>query len=96
MAMKREYPERPFVGVSAVVFYEQSVLLARRKQNPGRGQWSLPGGVVELGETLLEALRRELPSIVNSQSKALPYHIQKSLPVGPGPVNDHGLTFELV
>jgi len=56
MAMKREYPERPFVGVSAVVFYEQSVLLARRKQNPGRGQWSLPGGVVELGEPLLEAL----------------------------------------
>ena len=58
--MKREYPERPLVGVSAVVFYEQSFLLARRKQNPGQGQWSLPGGVVELGETLLEALRREL------------------------------------
>ncbi|MCD4717631.1 MAG: NUDIX hydrolase [Desulfobacterales bacterium] len=58
--MKREYPERPFAGVSAVVFYEQSVLLARRKQNPGQGQWSLPGGAVELGETLLEALSREL------------------------------------
>ncbi|MBW1705025.1 MAG: NUDIX hydrolase [Deltaproteobacteria bacterium] len=58
--MKREYPKRPFVGVSAVVFREQSVLLARRKQDPGRGQWSLPGGVVELGETLLEALSREL------------------------------------
>jgi 8-oxo-dGTP diphosphatase len=60
MIMKREHPERPIVGVSAVVFYEQSVLLARRNQNPGRGQWSLPGGVVELGETLLEALSREL------------------------------------
>lgn len=58
--MKREHPERPFVGVSAVVFYEQSVLLARRNQNPGRGQWSLPGGIVELGETHLEALKREL------------------------------------
>jgi ADP-ribose pyrophosphatase YjhB (NUDIX family) len=58
--MKREHPERPIVGVSAVVFYEESVLLARRNQNPGRGQWSLPGGVVELGETLLEALKREL------------------------------------
>ena len=58
--MKREHPERPFVGVSAVVFHEQSVLLARRNKNPGRGQWSLPGGAVELGETLLEALSREL------------------------------------
>ena len=58
--MKREHPEHPIVGVGAVVFYGESVLLARRNQNPGRGQWSLPGGVVELGETLLEALSREL------------------------------------
>ena len=58
--MKREHPERPFVGVSAVIFHGESVLLARRNHEPGRGQWSLPGGVVELGETLLEALRREL------------------------------------
>ena len=58
--MKREHPDRPIVGVSAVIFHKQSVLLARRNQNPGRGQWSLPGGAVELGETHLEALSREL------------------------------------
>jgi len=58
--MKREYPEGPIVAVAAVIFVEGSVLLARRNQAPGRGQWSLPGGAVELGESLLEALKREL------------------------------------
>ena len=58
--MKREYPEGPIVAVAAVIFLEGSVLLARRNQDPGRGQWSLPGGAVELGEGLLEALKREL------------------------------------
>lgn len=58
--MKREYPEHPIVGVSAVIFVGQSVLLVRRINDPGKGQWSLPGGAVELGEGLLEALEREL------------------------------------
>ncbi|MBW1869329.1 MAG: NUDIX hydrolase [Deltaproteobacteria bacterium] len=58
--MKREYPEHPIVGVSAVIFVDKSVLLVRRKQEPSRGKWSLPGGAVELGESILEALAREL------------------------------------
>lgn len=58
--MKREYPERPIVGVSAVIFVDKSVVLVRRKQEPAKGQWSLPGGAVELGEGTLEALAREL------------------------------------
>jgi len=58
--MKREYPEYPIVGVSAVIFVDKSVLLVRRKQEPAKGQWSLPGGAVELGEGTLEALAREL------------------------------------
>jgi ADP-ribose pyrophosphatase YjhB (NUDIX family) len=58
--MKREYPEHPLVGVAAVVFDDASVWLARRKQEPSRGSWSLPGGLVELGEAHLEALAREL------------------------------------
>ena len=58
--MKREYPERPIVGVSAVILVDKSVLLVRRKQEPAKGQWSLPGGAVELGEGILEALEREL------------------------------------
>ena len=58
--MKREYPEGPIVGVAAVIFSGESVLMARRNQEPARGQWSIPGGGVELGESLLDALRREL------------------------------------
>ncbi len=58
--MNREYPDRPFVGVGGVIFAGDAVLLARRLNEPSKGQWSLPGGVVELGETLLDAIRREL------------------------------------
>ena len=58
--MKREYPEQPIISVGGIIFHDQSVLLVKRDQAPGRGQWSLPGGAVELGETLHEALRREI------------------------------------
>jgi ADP-ribose pyrophosphatase YjhB (NUDIX family) len=58
--MKRHYPDQPLVGVGAVIFRGQEVLLVLRGQEPARGVWSLPGGLVELGETLEEALAREL------------------------------------
>lgn len=58
--MQREYPERPLVGVGGVVIADGKVLLVRRASEPLKGQWSLPGGLVELGETLEEAVRREL------------------------------------
>ena len=57
--MKREYPDRPMVGVGAVIIEGNRVLLARRAGPPLQGQWSLPGGVVELGETLRAAAERE-------------------------------------
>ena len=58
--MKREYPESPIVGVGGVIFDGASVLLAQRGQEPGKGTWSLPGGAVELGEQLIDALKREI------------------------------------
>ncbi len=58
--MKREYPERPIVAVGGIIFHEDTVLLVKRNREPAMGQWSLPGGAVELGESLEEALKREI------------------------------------
>jgi len=58
--MIREYPDRPFVGVGAVVICDGRVLLARRGKEPRKGSWSLPGGAQKLGETVPEAARREI------------------------------------
>jgi 8-oxo-dGTP diphosphatase len=55
----REYPDRPIVGVGAVVIHLNRVLLVKRGNPPLLGEWSLPGGVVELGETLRAAAERE-------------------------------------
>lgn len=57
--MQREYPDRPIVGVGAVIIEDQRVLLVKRGRAPLLGRWSLPGGVVELGETLRAATERE-------------------------------------
>lgn len=56
----RNYPDRPIVAVGAVVLDEDRVLLVQRGQEPLKGAWSLPGGAVELGETLEAALAREV------------------------------------
>jgi 8-oxo-dGTP diphosphatase len=56
----REYPERPLVGVGGVVVLEDRVLLIRRGGPPLEGEWSIPGGMLELGESLREGVRREL------------------------------------
>ena len=58
--MTREYPLAPIVGVGAVVIHEDRALLIRRGHVPEKGQWSLPGGALEVGETLLEGVRREV------------------------------------
>lgn len=57
--MQREYPLAPIVGVGAIIIRDGRVLLVRRANEPNRGQWSIPGGIVELGETLAQAASRE-------------------------------------
>ncbi len=57
--MKREYPDSPLVGVGAVIIEDGRVLLVKRGHPPLAGEWSIPGGVMELGETLREAAIRE-------------------------------------
>jgi mutator protein MutT len=60
MPERREYPERPIIGVGGVVISDGRVLLVRRGGLPLQGQWSIPGGILEVGETLTEGVRREL------------------------------------
>ena len=56
----REYPDAPRVGVGAVVLDGDRVLLVQRGRPPSQGKWSLPGGLVHLGERLEDAVRREV------------------------------------
>ncbi|MFH1803559.1 MAG: NUDIX hydrolase [Pseudomonadota bacterium] len=56
----RTFPRRPIVGVGAVVWRDDAVLLIRRGNPPKAGQWSLPGGAQELGETVQQAVIREV------------------------------------
>jgi 8-oxo-dGTP diphosphatase len=60
MASGREYPERPVVGVGGVIIDQRRALLIRRGSEPLLGEWSIPGGTLELGETLEEGVAREL------------------------------------
>ena len=60
LGMTTEYPDRPVVGVGAVVVKDGKALIVKRAHEPRKGEWSLPGGRVELGETLIEAVRREI------------------------------------
>lgn len=57
---RREFPEAPIVGVGAVVLERNRILLVRRGKEPMKGEWSIPGGALELGETLKAAVRREV------------------------------------
>jgi len=58
--MAREYPDRPVVGVGGVVIEDRRALLIKRGSEPLLGQWSIPGGTLELGESLQEGVAREL------------------------------------
>src|ERR1700691_5274753 len=60
ISVRREYPQAPIVGVGAVVIDGTKVLLVRRGNEPLKGEWSLPGGALELGETLQQGVVREV------------------------------------
>jgi 8-oxo-dGTP diphosphatase len=59
-AESRRYPTRPFLGVGALIFEGRNILLVERAKEPLKGYWSLPGGIVEAGEKLEDAIRREV------------------------------------
>nr|HEV7954329.1 NUDIX hydrolase [Candidatus Acidoferrales bacterium] len=60
MTTKREYPDLPMVGVGGVVIQNGRALLIRRGTEPMKGEWSIPGGMLEVGETLVQGVEREL------------------------------------
>lgn len=58
--MRRIYPKQPLVGVGVIIIGQCKILLEKRKNEPGRGQWSIPGGLVELGESVEQTAIREV------------------------------------
>lgn len=58
--MSRQYPKKPIVGVGAIIIEGEQILLEKRKNSPSKGKWSVPGGLVDLGETVEEAVIREV------------------------------------
>jgi len=58
--LRRLYPDQPVVGVGAVIICNGRILLEKRKGEPGRGKWSIPGGLVELGESAEQTVIREV------------------------------------
>jgi ADP-ribose pyrophosphatase YjhB (NUDIX family) len=59
-SIRRQYPDRPIASVAAIVLRNERVLLVKRAKPPSQGLWSIPGGVVELGESFRETAEREL------------------------------------
>lgn len=75
----RAYPAYPLLAASIAVFRDGKALIATRTKNPGAGVWSLPGGLVEVGETLEEAALRELMEEVGVEARIVGFnrHVQR-------------------
>jgi ADP-ribose pyrophosphatase YjhB (NUDIX family) len=73
VTVQREYPERPLVGVGGVVIADGRALLIRRGGPPLEGEWSIPGGMLELGETFEEGVRRELAEETGLEVRVLDF-----------------------
>jgi 8-oxo-dGTP diphosphatase len=58
--VRRLYPKQPLIGVGAVITCDGKILLEKRKYDPGKGKWSIPGGIVELGENVEQTVVREV------------------------------------
>jgi len=63
--LKRLYPNQPIIGVGAVIVCNGKILLEKRKGEPGRGKWTVPGGLVELGESAEQTVMREVREETN-------------------------------
>jgi len=87
--MRREFPEAPVVGIGGVVIDGSRLLLVRRGQEPLKGEWSIPGGVLELGETLEGGIRREV-----AEETGLDVTVVSMVDVVDRIVFEHGISAE--
>ena len=79
----RWYPQIPMVAVHALVLKERQMLLVKRSKEPSKGKWSLPGGRIELGETIYEAAKREV-----LEECSVEIEIERLLDVGDSIIRD--------
>jgi ADP-ribose pyrophosphatase YjhB (NUDIX family) len=70
-SLSREYPKRPLVGAGALILRDGKLLLVKRGAQPGFGKWSVPGGLVELGENVQDAMVREVKEEVGFDVEAV-------------------------
>ena len=91
MSKIREYPEHPVVGVGVVVLQGDKVLLIQRGKDPNKGQWSIPGGKQQLGETIVQAVHRELleETSVKIQQPSLLSVVDVIIPDDQGEIQYH-------
>ena len=91
MSDPRAYPQRPFLAVSAGIVRDGKVLVVRRARNPALNLYTLPGGVVETGETLLQAVAREVreETALTIEPVALAGHREAIVRDGQGRVERH-------
>jgi 8-oxo-dGTP diphosphatase len=87
----RAYPDRPYLAVSAAIIRDGRILIAQRARGPALGIWTLPGGVVEAGETLIEALKREVDeeTAIEIEPVGLAGHREVVVRDGGGQVSRH-------
>jgi 8-oxo-dGTP diphosphatase len=91
MSDPRAYPERPILAVSAAIIRDGTVFIARRARGPALGVWTMPGGMVEAGETLFGALQREImeETSMSIEPVALAGHREVVVRDGDGRVSRH-------
>lgn len=93
-----EFPQQPVLAVGAVVLYQGQVLLIRRGKQPAKGEWAIPGGRVELGETMRAAAVREVreETGITIEPKELVYSFETILPQGDGRIQFHYVIFDFM
>lgn len=92
MTPSREYPEHPLVGVGGVVIDRGRALLIRRGGVPARGEWSIPGGLLEVGETLEQGVARELAEETGLEVRVVELieALERIFPAPAGPDGEPG------